>query len=372
MKSKAFIFTAVLILIIIVTTYITSLIHKAPIQIGFVSALSGSSADLGFASRNALEMYVDDLNAAGGIKGRKIELTILDDQGDPNIAKSKFEALLDQNINLILGQVTSSSATLTIPYINEKDALFITPLVSHNGYMGVDDNFIAVIPSATIQGETLANHIMEKNTSGKIAIIYNNSNFIFSQSVFEGSMKQFDLNPQFETELFPLNESSEIPSIIEDIKVFDPTQVIVITSVSDLILISNQIKKTMGNIDIFSSMWGMAPEVISGYGKSMSNVYGVYAIDPNATSEKFLTFKEAYFNRYKVEANFAAIYTYDVVSLLTKALSETNSRDPKVIKEYIQSHKSYEGINSNYEINDKGDAIRKMFIIHAENGETIN
>mgnify|MGYP000421578910 CR=1 FL=1 len=51
-----------------------------PIRIGFIAGLEGRASDLGIASRNAVQMAVDEVNAAGGINGRKVELVIRDDK----------------------------------------------------------------------------------------------------------------------------------------------------------------------------------------------------------------------------------------------------------------------------------------------------
>ncbi|MBF4692694.1 ABC transporter substrate-binding protein [Fusibacter ferrireducens] len=372
MKNKKIIIILIAVALFVLIQYQYNKIKGKPLQIGFVSALSGPSADLGFSCRNALELYIDEVNSAGGINGRPIEIIVLDDQGNPEIALSLFKQLIEENINLIVGQVTSSSGVLSIPYINEQDALFISPLISSNDYRGVDDNFIALAPSASAQGVAIVNYIYSQKESGKIAIIYDYSNLIYSSAVFKGAIEELNKNSQFKFQLYPLNDSLEIPTIVDSISTFNPDDFIVITSVSDLILISNQIDKELGDLPVYSSMWGMAPEIISGYGENMANVYGVYAIDPNSTSPEFLKFKEAYSQKYKIEANFGAIYTYDAARLLIEAIKMTHSTNPDKIKTYIKTTQFFEGINIPYEITDTGDAIREMSIIYAKDGKTMD
>ncbi|GAU77271.1 ABC transporter substrate-binding protein [Fusibacter sp. 3D3] len=372
MKTKKMSFIIIAILLIIAIGYPYNKRQNNPIQIGFVSALSGPSADLGFACRNALEMYIDEVNSNGGIHGRPIEILILDDQGNPEIALTHFEKLIADGVQLIVGQVTSASATLTVPYVNEHHALFISPLVSSNAYRGQDDHFIALAPSASDQGNTISNYIISQKKSSRVAILYDQSNFVYSNAVIEGAIEPFTQTEHFEFQLYALNESSEIPAVINAASEFVPDDFIVITNVSDLLLISNQVKKTLGNIDIYSSMWGMAPEVISGYGESMANVYGVYAINPNSDSPQYLDFKTRYLEKYQVEANFGAIYTYNAAYLLTTAIKNVNSTDPDIINTYIKDTQFFDGINTPYEITSTGDAVRKLFIIHAEDGKTIN
>ncbi len=369
MKSKLRIIIIVAVLLLVPIGYQCNRLRYTPIKIGFVSALSGPSADLGFSSRNAFELYIDKVNLEGGINGRPIEIIVLDDQGDPDVALSLFKQLIADDIKLIVGQVTSASGALSIPYVNEQDALFISPLISSNAYRGTDDHFIALAPSASSQGSAISDYIVSQNSSSKVAIIYDQSNIVYSNSVIEGVAEKLEPTKY---QLYPLDDVSEISNVVANAAQFEPDDFIVITSVSDLILISNQVKKTLSDVEIYSSMWGMVPEVISGYGKSMANVYGVYAINPNSNSPKFLDFKERYKEKYKVDANFGAIYAYNSAYLLVSAIEHTNSTNPDKIKAYIKETQFFEGINTPYEITSTGDAIRKMFIIHAEDGKTIN
>lgn len=369
MKSKKIFIIIMAILLIMLIGYQYNRIRHRPIKIGFVSALSGPSADLGFSCRNAFEMYIDKVNLDGGINGHPIEIVVLDDQGNPEVALSQFKQLIADDINLIVGQVTSASGTLSIPYINEQDALFISPLISSNAYRGKDDHFIALAPSASSQGTTIVDYILSQKKASKVAIIYDQSNTIYSNAVVDGITEKLEPSKY---QLYPLNDSSEISTVVARAAQFEPDDFIVITSVSDLILISNQVKKTLGDIKVYSSMWGMAPEVISGYGESMTNVYGVYAINPNSKSPQFLDFIKRYKDKYGVEANFGAIYAYNSAYLLVNAIENINDTSPDKVKAYIKETQFFEGINTPYEITHTGDAIRKMFIIHAEDGKTIN
>ena len=78
------------------------------IKIGLITSLTGSVATYGQSVRNAVTMGVDDINAAGGINGRKISLVILDDKGDATEAAQAARRLIDREMAMILGPVITA------------------------------------------------------------------------------------------------------------------------------------------------------------------------------------------------------------------------------------------------------------------------
>ncbi|OEH85087.1 hypothetical protein BHU72_05615 [Desulfuribacillus stibiiarsenatis] len=365
----------VLLIVIIASAFSVFLkfqTNTSSIRIGLTTALTGESSNLGFASRNGLLLAVEEINLAGGVNGRNFEVTLLDDQGKAGVALDHTKSLLAQGINLLLGHITSNSATDVIPLINKENALLISPTISHDGYLYHDDNFMSINVPASEQGDLIVQHIVSTNPTPRIVVLYDQNNPFFAQSIYE---KCATLLKEKNIEILSVQSFqsiTEIPQIISDLLQDNPTNIILIQSVSDLIITTNQVKKVTPNITIHTTMWGMASEVIHGYGESMENVYGVYAIDPNSTYSKYIDFKNKYYEKYQMEPNFAAVYTYDAVRLLAEAIAHAESTDPAEVKQAILSIKAFKGINSDYEMHALGVASREIFMIHIKDGETVS
>src|SRR5262245_1647183 len=85
--------------------------------IGVTGALTGPAAGTNAPPIEGLRLYVDRLNAAGGINGKRIQLTVLDDQGEPSKAATNAKRLLTQdNVSLL---VLSSLSSTFAPVIGE-------------------------------------------------------------------------------------------------------------------------------------------------------------------------------------------------------------------------------------------------------------
>ena len=82
-----------------------------PIQIVNLLELSGAGASVGTNLKNGAELAVKEINAAGGILGRKIELTTLDTQTNPGVAKALAQKAVDMDAYAVIGPIFSGSIT---------------------------------------------------------------------------------------------------------------------------------------------------------------------------------------------------------------------------------------------------------------------
>lgn len=84
---------------------------KEPIKVGVILPLTGKHAKFGEIEKQSFEMAVEEINAAGGVNGRMIELIIEDTQGKPDIGRSAVEKLITQDKVVLIGGGYSSSVT---------------------------------------------------------------------------------------------------------------------------------------------------------------------------------------------------------------------------------------------------------------------
>jgi len=98
-----------------------------PIRIGGLFAVTGPPSFLGEPERNTAQMVVDEINSAGGIKGRMLKLTVYDTQGDATKAVQAANRLIKEDkVSAIIGPSTTGETMAIIPVV-EKEGI---PLVS--------------------------------------------------------------------------------------------------------------------------------------------------------------------------------------------------------------------------------------------------
>ena len=103
---------------------------QPPIKIGAVLSATGGASFLGDPEKKTLEMYVADINAKGGINGRKLDVIIYDDASNPNNARTFATRLIEQDkVDALLAGSTTASTMAIIPLAEEAEI----PLINFAG-----------------------------------------------------------------------------------------------------------------------------------------------------------------------------------------------------------------------------------------------
>src|SRR5499426_4569795 len=98
------------------------------IKVGLVTALSGQSARAGEAITRGLQVAIDEINAKGGVLGRKLELVRRDDEATP--AKGVIaarELLFKEKVAVLFGGLDTPVSLAIVPIVNENKMIFIGP-----------------------------------------------------------------------------------------------------------------------------------------------------------------------------------------------------------------------------------------------------
>ncbi len=98
------------------------------IKVGVYGDLTGQTSSFGQSTINGIRLAVDEINAAGGVNGKKITLISEDDQGRPEQAKTVMSKLINQDkVQAVLGEVASSNSLAAAPVAQEAKIPMITP-----------------------------------------------------------------------------------------------------------------------------------------------------------------------------------------------------------------------------------------------------
>lgn len=104
---------------------------ETPIKIGMPVALTGPAGEIGLQMRHGAEFWAKEVNAAGGLLGRQIQLYVEDTTGDPATCVRKAQEVVERDgCHLLFGMVLSSEALAVVPKLAEWNAIFMS---SDNG-----------------------------------------------------------------------------------------------------------------------------------------------------------------------------------------------------------------------------------------------
>ncbi|NTV43893.1 MAG: ABC transporter substrate-binding protein, partial [Syntrophobacteraceae bacterium] len=154
------------------------------IKVGIILPLTGAQAAFGEIEKNSFEMALEEINAAGGIKGKKLELIFEDDTGKPEVARSAAEKLINKDKVVMLGGGYGSSETFAIAGVAQQSRM---PFLVNTGSADKIteqkwDYVFRLNPPASDYPGGLESFLTEVVKPKTAAILYEDSNFGTSSS----------------------------------------------------------------------------------------------------------------------------------------------------------------------------------------------
>lgn len=144
------------------------------LKIGSSGPLTGDNAGYGVAVKNGAQLAVDEINAAGGINGIKLEFKMEDDEADPEKVLNAYNTLKDWGMQIFTGTVTSGACLSVIDSANQDNIFQLTPSASAADCVKYDNAFQVCFTDPN-QGVASADYIADNGIATKVAVIYNSS-----------------------------------------------------------------------------------------------------------------------------------------------------------------------------------------------------
>ncbi|MDR1908701.1 MAG: ABC transporter substrate-binding protein [Spirochaetaceae bacterium] len=147
------------------------------VTIGGMGPLSGDNAQFGQEARNGAQLAVDEINAAGGLLGKTLNLVYEDDQSDPALAINVFRKLTSQDkIGFLIGGVTSGATLAITEQAQAQKVVVIAPSATHADVTKAGDFIFRACFIDPFQGVVGANFAWGDLGARRAAVLYNQSN----------------------------------------------------------------------------------------------------------------------------------------------------------------------------------------------------
>ncbi|MES2244085.1 MAG: ABC transporter substrate-binding protein [Pseudomonadota bacterium] len=147
-------------------------VSKTSIVLGQSLALTGPGSSLAQPFHQGAKLYFDNINAAGGVNGRKIELVTLDDQGNPANTAANTKKLLDQGVLSLFGFYGSPQVTAAYPLIKDGDIILFAPMAAADEFRGaLYTNIYSLRPGYSEEAAAITKHAAALGAR-KLAILH--------------------------------------------------------------------------------------------------------------------------------------------------------------------------------------------------------
>ena len=297
--------------------------HAADIKIGVAEALSGGAAQYGVSIRNGFQLAAEEINAAGGINGDKLQLVVEDEQGKKEEAINVFKKLIFQDkVLMVFGPTLSNSAQAADPIAQAAKVVAFGTSNTADGITSIGDHvFRNSVTEADVLPETIKIAV-KKSGIKKVAVLFGNDD-VFTKSGYDNFKKALeDLKiPVTTTETFAKGDV-DFKAQLTKIKAGNPDAIVLSALIAEGAPIMVQARQ-LGITVPFIGGNGMNSVKIFDLAKDKAD--GLYVGSPwsssNAIAEN-TKFIKAYSEKYKAAPDQFAAQAYDALYITTQALKK--------------------------------------------------
>jgi len=342
-----------------------------PIKIGALLSVSGPAAFLGEPERNTAQMVVDEINKAGGIKGRKLELVVIDTQGDPAKAVQGANKLIkDDQVVAIIGPSTTGDSMAVIPVV-EKAGI---PLISCAAGSKITDPVKKWV-FKTAQNDALAvakiyEHLNKQKIS-KIAILTVSDGFGSSgREQLVANAKAFSMDIISNETYGP--KDTDMTAQLTKIRGSGAQAIICWGTNPGPAIVARNVKQLGIKVPLFMSHGVSSKKFIELAGDTAEGIMLpsgrviVASQMPNTDPQKkaLLNYVSSYKKIYKVEGDHFGGHAWDAMMLLKDAIEKAGDK-PSAIRDQLEKTAKLAGIGGtfSYSAQDHAGLTKDAFVL---------
>ncbi len=341
------------------------------IKIGEFASLTGKEATFGTSSHEGTLLAIEQINAAGGLLGKKVELLTEDTQtkaGEPANAVNKL--ISKDGVIAILGEVASSRSLEAAPICQDNKIPMISPASTNPTLTQVGDYIFRVCFSDTFQGGALANFASGTLKAKKVAILTDVKSD-YSKGLAKSFKEKFTSNGgQVGIELDFNGGDKDFKGQLTSIKGDAPDAIFLPGYYNDVALICIQAKQLGMNIPIFGGDgWESESLLAIGQDAMEGHYFSTHCSIEQPTPE-MTAFVEAYRKRFDNKAPDAmAALGYDSALVLADAIKRAGTTDGPALRDAIAATKDFAGASGNITLNEDRDAVKALVFIQIKGGK---
>lgn len=346
---------------------------RSTIKIGYFGDLSGPTFNFGQSAKNGALMAAEEINQAGGINGRRIDIVIEDDEGSPERAATVVNKLTRQDkvIALIAGGISGSSLGAG-PTAQSARIPMISPSSTNPAVTQIGDYIFRACFIDPFQGEVIAK-FSYNSLQAKTAAIMLDFNSPYSRDLtdfFELSFTK--LGGRVLTSQSYTQGDSDFKGQLSSISASNPDVIYLPGYYGDIAVIAKQARQLGITQPLLGGdgwdapeLWQLAGDSING--SYISNHYS--ADDPSPAIQKFVHDYKQHYGNLIPDAH--AALAYDAMRFLAEAIQRAGTTDGEKLRDALAQTRNFSGVTGIISMDLERNAVKPAVILKLQDGSYI-
>ncbi|MDB5592620.1 branched-chain amino acid ABC transporter substrate-binding protein [Enterovirga sp.] len=334
----------------------------AQVKLGVAGPITGPNAAFGAQLKNGAEQAVEDINAAGGILGQKITLSVGDDVSDPKQGVSVANKFASEGVKMVVGHFNSGVSIPTSEVFQESGIIQITPASTNPKFTerGMWNTFRTC--GRDDQQGGVAGDYLSKNFKGKkVAVVHDKTPY--GKGLADETQKAMNAKGLKEVVYEGVNTGEkDFSALVSKLKSANVDVVYFGGLHTEAGLIIRQMRDQGLKAPLMSGDGIVSSEFVSIAGPGAEGTLMTFSPDPRKNPEA----KDvvARFRAKNFEPEAYTLYSYASVQILKQAAEDAKSTDGKKIADVMRSGKVFKTVIGDISYDKKGDITRPDYVMY--------
>jgi branched-chain amino acid transport system substrate-binding protein len=340
------------------------------IKIGEVGSMTGSEATFGISTHEGLQLAIKEQNAKGGIKGKKIELISLDDQGKPEEAAVATTKLITQDkVAAIVGEVASSRSLAMAPIAQKNKIPMVSPSSTNPKVTEVGDYIFRVCFIDPFQGAVMAKFAGETLKAKKVAILrdvksdYSVGLSNFFAEAFKSTGGEIVVDQSYSSGEVDFN------SQLTSIRAKKPDAIFVPGYYTEVGLIAKQARKLGIKVPLLGGDGWDSEKLYEIGGKALNNGFFSNHYSQDDQSPAVQNFIKSYKAAYNKVPDGLAAMGYDAGMVLFAAMERGKTLSAADTRDALAATKDFQAVTGKITIDSKRNASKPAVVLEVKDGK---
>jgi branched-chain amino acid transport system substrate-binding protein len=338
---------------------------RSTIKIGYFGDLTGPTFNFGQSAINGVLMVADEINQAGGVNGRRIDVVIEDDRGSPEEAARLTAKLIDKDkVIAIIAGGTSGNSSAAAPKAQSSHVPFISPSSTDPAVTKTGNYIFRACFVDSFQGEVMARFAVNTLKAQKAAIIFD-----FNSPYGRGLTDYFKLSfgkfgGRIVSEQSYTQGDADFKGQLSSIRAAEPDVIYIPGYYGDVALIAKQARMIGLTQPLLGGDGWDAPELWQLGGDALNGSYisTHYSVDdPSPAIQSFVAgYKQRYGN---LLPDAHAALAYDAARLLIDAITRAGTTDGEKLREALAQTKNFAGVTGVISMDAERNAVKPAVVL---------
>jgi len=361
-------------LLLATVSAVAAFAQGGPIKLADVAELSGGGATVGNNWKNGIDLAIEEINAKGGILGRKLEVTHADSQSNPGVARAQVQKALDNEPYVLLGPGYSGSVKVTSPLAAEAGITQIMGGEAAELTQGGNKFLFRTSFGQQSSMPKVAKYINDELKAKSVAIVWVNNDF--GKGGRDVITKEFaKYNIKVAADISTEAGQADFAADVSKIKAAAPDAVFVYVNEEESARMLKELKRQAISVPLVGETTLVGQKVVELAGDAANGARGHVGLTTDAPIDLVKAFREKFAKKYNYVPDHNGLKGYLAIYMIKATTEKMGKVDAKAFADNLHGltikAANEPGILMDVTFDEKGDIDRQGFLVEIVDGKQV-